>query len=199
MTPDQFCYFTAFEGHRRLASGPLADVALAIKRAEVIAGSPIAIYSDATGRPIDLDLRGSNEEIVGRLSQPTTAPADQAETANAGEPRGRGRPKLGVVAREVTLLPRHWDWLSAQPGGTSVALRKLIDETRRASGDRDRSRAAQDAAYHFMSAMVGDFANFEEAARALFAGDRRRLASLIAGWPDDIRDHIVKLVERILK
>ncbi|MEO6381406.1 MAG: DUF2239 family protein [Nitrobacter sp.] len=198
MTPDQFSHFTAFEGHRRLASGPLADVALAIKRAAPIAGSPIAIYSDATGRPIDLDLRGSNEEVVARLSQPNTAPpADQAETPTAGEPRGRGRPRLGVVAREVTLLPRHWDWLSAQPGGASVALRKLIDETRRASGDRDRSRAARDAAYHFMSAMAGDLANFEEAARALFADDRQRLDGLIAGWPDDIRDHIVKLVERI--
>ena len=198
MTPDQFSHFTAFEGHRRLASGPLADVALAIKRAAPIAGSPIAIYSDATGRPIDLDLRGSNEEVVARLSQPNTESlADRAETPTAGEPRGRGRPRLGVVAREVTLLPRHWDWLSAQPGGASVALRKLIDETRRASGDRDRSRAARDAAYHFMSAMAGDLANFEEAARALFAGDRRRLDGLIAGWPDDIRDHIVKLVERI--
>jgi uncharacterized protein len=198
MTPDQFSHFTAFEGYRRLASGPLADVALAIKNAAPVAGSPIAIYSDATGRPIDLDLRGSNEEIVARLSQPHTAfPADQAETPIAGEPRGRGRPKLGVVAREITLLPRHWDWLSAQPGGASVALRKLIDETRRGSGDRDRSRAARDAAYHFMSAMAGDLADFEEAARALFAGDRRRLDGLIAGWPDDIRDHIVKLVERI--
>ena len=108
-------------------------------------------------------------------------------------PRGRGRPKLGVVAREVTLLPRHWEWLNAQPGGASVALRKLIDESRRASGDRDRLRAARDAAYHFMSAMAGDFAHFEEASRALFADDKRRFAELIAGWPADIRDHIVRL------
>lgn len=117
--------------------------------------------------------------------------------SKSGEPRGRGRPKLGVVAREVTLLPRHWEWLSAQPGGASVALRKLVDEARRANSDRDRSRAARDATYHFMSGMAGDLANFEEAARALFANDRQRLAALIAGWPDDIRDHIVKLVERI--
>ena len=109
------------------------------------------------------------------------------------EPRGRGRPKLGVVAREVTLLPRHWEWLGAQPGGASVALRKLVDEARRASGDTDRARAARDAAYHFMSAMAGNLAGFEEASRALFADDRRRFVGLIAGWPDDIRDHIVKL------
>ena len=93
----------------------------------------------------------------------------------------------------MTLLPRHWEWLGAQPGGASVALRKLVEAARRASGDRDRSRAARDAAYHFMSVMAGNLAGFEEASRALFADDRRRLAGLIAGWPDDIRDHIVNL------
>jgi len=106
---------------------------------------------------------------------------------------GRGRPKLGVVAREVTLLPRHWEWLGAQPGGASVALRKLVEVARRASGDRDRGRAARDAAYHFMSVMAGNLPGFEEASRALFADDRRRFAELISGWPGDIRDHVVKL------
>jgi hypothetical protein len=198
MIHDLTACFTAFEGQRRIASGPLADVALAVKRAGTHTSAPIAIYSDATGRPIDLDLRGSDEEIAARLRQ--ALPVETAEacvTSKPAEARGRGRPKLGVVAREVTLLPRHWEWLSMQPGGASVALRKLVDEARRASGDRDRSRAARDAAYHFMSAMAGNLANFEEAARALFAGDRRRLADLIAGWPDDIRDHIVRLAERI--
>ena len=182
--------FTAFEGHRRLITGTLAEVALAVKRA-VQAAAPVLIFSDATGRSLDLDLRGSDEEIVARLPKPAPEPA--ASDASA-EPRGRGRPKLGVVAREVTLLPRHWEWLNAQPGGASVALRKLVDETRRASGERDRLRAARDAAYHFMSAMAGDLANFEEASRALFADDRRRFAGLITDWPADIRDHIVKLV-----
>jgi len=164
----------------------LAEVALAVKHANDGADVPILIFSDATGRAVDFDLRGSDADVVARLQQP-------AATAATDIPRGRGRPKLGVVAREVTLLPRHWDWLSAQPGGASVALRKLIDETRRTSGDRDRSRTARDAAYHFMSAMAGNLPNFEEASRALFAGDRRRLAGLIAGWPQDIRDHVVKL------
>ena len=180
--------FTAFEGLRRLASGPLADVVLAIRRATQLASGPIAVFSDSTGRAVDLDLRGSDDEVRARLDEP--APPNAApETA----PRGRGRPKLGVVAREVTLLPRHWEWLNAQPGGASVALRKLVDEARRASGDKDRLRAARDAAYHFMSAMAGDFPGFEEASRALFADDRRRFASQIAAWPDDIRDHLVKL------
>ena len=181
--------FTAFEGERRLASGPLAEIALAVKGTTRPAYGPIAIFSDATGRAIDLDLRGSDDEVLARL--PTTSNPSSAETA--GEPRSRGRPKLGVVAREVTLLPRHWEWLNAQPGGASVALRKLVDEARKANGDRDRHRAARDAAYHFMSAMAGNLENFEEASRALFADDRRRFVSLIAPWPADIRDHAVKL------
>lgn len=180
--------FTAFEGPQRLASGPLAHVALAIKGHTRPAAGPIAIFSDATGRAIDLDLRGSNDEVLARLPVDAIAPEP-----NAAEPRGRGRPKLGVVAREVTLLPRHWEWLNAQPGGASVALRKLVEEARRANGDRDRQRAARDAAYHFMSAMAGNLANFEEASRALFADDRRKFTGLIAAWPADIRDHVVKL------
>jgi uncharacterized protein len=181
--------FTAFEGRRRLVTGTLAEVALAVKRAGRAA--PIIIFNDATGRSLDLDLRGSDDEIIARL--PKAAPAPVEPESPASEPRGRGRPKLGVVAREVTLLPRHWEWLGNQPGGSSVALRKLVDEARRANGDRDRQRAARDAAYHFMSAMAGNLANFEEASRALFADDQRRFSGLIADWPSDIRDHIVKL------
>jgi uncharacterized protein len=184
--------FTAFEGQRRLASGVLADVALAVKRAEGSASEAIAIFNDDTGRPIDLDLRGSANDVLARLAT-TSCGGSAADTPPSGGPRGRGRPKLGVVAREVTLLPRHWEWLNAQPGGASVALRKLVEQARRAGGGAERERAARDAAYHFMSAMAGDLAGFEEAARALFAGDRRTFAGLIAAWPVDIRDHVVKL------
>ena len=182
--------FTAFEGVRRLAAGPLAEIAPDIQRAERQASEPIAIFSDATGRAIDLDLRGSVDEMLAWLAASTKKAEEQAPS---NEPRGRGRPKLGVVAREVTLLPRHWEWLNAQPGGASVALRKLVDEARRANGDRDRQRAARDAAYHFMSAMAGNLTNFEEASRALFADDRPRFLALIASWPPDIREHVVKL------
>jgi hypothetical protein len=144
-------------------------------------GTPVFIFDDATGRVIDFDTRGTDAEVVARL-----APA-------AEEPRGRGRPKLGVVAREVTLLPRHWDWLSTQPGGASVALRKLVEQARRSSGDADRRRATQEAAYRFLSAVAGDLPGFEEAARALFAYDRRGFGDRIAAWPEDVRDHAVKL------
>jgi hypothetical protein len=185
--------FSAFAGPKLLASGPLAEVAIAIKIATGAIADPIVIFDNATGKSLDIDLRGSHREVVARLPQPSTAePATEAST----EPRGRGRPKLGVVAREVTLLPRHWEWLGTQPGGASVALRKLVENARRASGDRDRQRAARDAAYHFMSTMAGDRPGFEEASRALFAGDRRRFTELIANWPVDIRDHIVILAFR---
>jgi hypothetical protein len=184
--------FTAFVGQRRLASGPIADVVLAVKRADAWADSPIVIFSDLTGRAVDFDLRGDDQDVLARLA--ATAPAESDDgTEPPSAPRGRGRPKLGVVAREVTLLPRHWEWINAQPGGASVALRKLVDQARRASGDRDRERRSRDAAYHFMSAVAGNLAHFEEASRTLFAGDRRRFAAEIAEWPADIRDHVLKL------
>lgn len=186
--------FTAFIGHQRLASGPLAEVALAVMKASrKVEAEPIIIFDDGNGRSIDLDLRGTEQDIVARFPLPAANLEVPADDLAAPEPRGRGRPRLGVVAREVTLLPRHWEWLGAQPGGASVALRKLVEEARRSSGDRDRSRAAREAAYHFMSTMAGNLPGFEEASRALFADDRRRFGDLIAGWPSDIRDHIVKL------
>jgi len=182
-------HFTVFENDHRVATGPLTEVALVVKSmADRPDASLVLIFDDATGRTIDLDLRGSDAEVVARLQPAPAPPAPAAEP-----PRGRGRPKLGVVAREVTLLPRHWDWLSMQPGGASVALRKLVEEARRRNGDHDRARMARDAAYHFMSTMAGNLPGFEEASRALFASDRHRFAELIASWPPDIRDHIVKL------
>ena len=176
--------FTAFVGSRRLASGPLDQVALAAKKA-VDRGTrqPVLIYNDNTGRAIDIDRRGSDGEILARLAQPPPRSL----------PRGRGRPRLGVVAREITLLPRHWQWLGSQPGGASVAIRKLVEAARRANQHVDQLRQRQEAAYHFMLAMAGNLANFEEASRALFAGDRERFGELVGGWPTDIRDHAVKL------
>ena len=185
--------FTSFAGTRLLASGSLAEVAIAIKIATGVLPDPILVFDNATGQSLDLDLRGSHREIIARL--PLPAPVElKVETPI--EPRGRGRPRLGVVAHEVTLLPRHWDWLGAQPGGASVALRKLVENARRANADRDRRRAARDAAYHFMSAMAGDLPDFEEASRALFADDRAKVEALIAAWPADIREHIVTLAFR---
>lgn len=181
---------TAFSGHRLLAAGALADVALAVKRAMAAGDAAILVYEDRSGRQVDLDLSGDDASVAERHRAP-------AETDSAGPtepaPRGRGRPRLGVVAREVTLLPRHWDWLAAQPGGASVALRKLVEQARRGNEAQERRRACQEAAYHFMSSMAGNLPGFEEATRALYADDRERYARLVADWPQDVRDYAMKL------
>jgi hypothetical protein len=196
--------FTAFEGHRRIASGPLAQVAIAVRRA-LASGSagPFLIFDDQTGRPIDVDMRGSDDEMRARLGAATpnttlapspssAADADGPDKALA-TPRGRGRPSLGVVAREITLLPRHWQWLATQPGGASVALRKLVDAARKTHAAQDATRVANDRAYHFMSTMAGNLTGFEEAIRALFANDARRCQEIIQDWPADVRDHALML------
>ncbi len=178
---------TAFKNGERLASGPLSDVALAVKSAQnAEPTASLLTFDDRTGRVIDLDLRGSDEEIVARLDHVTSDDA-------AAAPRGRGRPKLGVVAREVTLLPRHWDWLGAQPGGASATLRRLVEDAKRTDGGRQDKRQAQERAYCFMSAMAGDLPGFEEAARALFADDRARFGEIIAEWPADISSYACRL------
>jgi hypothetical protein len=178
--------YTAFLEGRRLATGPLREVAVAVLRAQQAhpEAHPL-VFSDASGRSADLDLRGGEEAVAARYT--IVAPTEA--------PRGRGRPKLGVVAREVTLLPEHWDWLTAQPGGASVALRKLVHEARRNGGARDRTRHARDRAYHAMSTLAGDLAGFEEASRALFAGDHERLVAQMASWPEDVRTYVLQLAE----
>src|SRR3954447_2253849 len=188
---------TAFEGFRRIASGELAQVALKTK--EVIdrgEQAPILIFDDVTGEQIEVDFRGTAEEVLKRLAKSS----DVAPTPPDGEaPRGPGRPRLGVVAREVTLLPRHWDWLNGQPGGASVALRRLVEEARRANEGKDRARRATESAYRFVSVVAGNLPGFEESARALFAKDPGRFEELIRGWPQDIRSHLERLVRESLR
>ena len=163
--------FTAFSGASRLSSGSLADIALAVR------DHPGAlIFEDETGRQIDVDSRGTEAEIRARYAPPA---------------KGPGRPKLGVTAREVTLLPRHWDWLAGQPGGASVALRQLVESASRAP--KAARNAARDAAYRFASAMAGNSPGFEEAMRALYAGKRKRFHRQLEDWPPDVRIHLEKM------
>ncbi len=188
-------YCTAFEGARRIASGELREVVLKTKqvidRGERAA---VVIFDDTTSQLIEVDFRGTAVDVLNRLSEPESAGAPRCVEAHVTEaPRGPGRPRLGVVAREVTLLPRHWEWLNSQPGGASVALRKLVEEARRVNGNKDRIRQAQEAAYRFMSAMAGNEPGFEEALRALFAGNRDRFDELVDLWPIDVREHAKKL------
>ncbi|WP_144636620.1 DUF2239 family protein [Bordetella genomosp. 13] len=200
---------TAFDGHRLLSAGELVEVALAVKTAtDMGTPDPVLVFDDATGRVIDLDLRGTKADVVKRLAQPVELPRGRyaskvqddgaAEQDGASsEPRGRGRPKLGVVSREVTLLPRQWEWLSAQPGGASAVLRRLVDQARNdaASRQKQRRRAAQEAAYQVMLAIGGNLPGYEEATRALFADDRARLEACIAQWPADVRAYVLRLAD----
>jgi hypothetical protein len=172
---------TAFDRRRRIATGPVADVARAARlHLDRHPDAQILIFDDHTSEPVEIDFRGTPDDVVARLD-------------HESEPRRPGRPKLGVVAREVTLLPRHWEWLATQPGGASVALRKLVDSARKTSQQRDELRRAQEAAYRFLSAMAGNEPGFEEAIRALFGGHADRFHALTAPWPADIRDHARKL------
>jgi hypothetical protein len=170
--------YVVFEGERRIAAGPKLDVAVAAQARLAEAPEASLLIFDPEGRQVDFDLRGGPWDIALRLGEGDAAP------------RGRGRPKLGVTAREVTLLPRHWEWLAAQPGGASVALRKLVEAARRESEGPDRRRAARDAAYRFASVMAGDRSGFEDMSRALFAGDAEGFAARIAEWPADVAEHL---------
>ena len=187
--------YTSFNGHKRIASGSLKVNALAVKHALASdVPSPLLTFCDQTGQVVEIDIRGSDADTLARLPpegcQLQGNSSALIDSEESGEPRGRGRPKLGVVPREVTLLPRHWDWLAAQRGGASVTLRKLVDEARRASVDRDRQRQMNERAYHYMSTMAGDMAGFEEASRALFANDAAKLHQLTEAWPTDVRDYL---------
>ncbi|WP_089928756.1 DUF2239 family protein [Caulobacter sp. UNC279MFTsu5.1] len=170
--------YVVFEGERRIAAGPKLDVAMAAQARLAEAPEASLLIFDSEGRQVDFDLRGGPWDIALRLGEGETVP------------RGRGRPKLGVTAREVTLLPRHWEWLGAQPGGASVALRKLVEAARRESEGPDRRRAARDAAYRFASAMAGDRPGFEAMSRALFAGDSAGFEARIVEWPSDVAEHL---------
>lgn len=175
-TPDMDCL--AFAGHDLIARGSPRDVLPAVMAASERAsatGQGFLVFDRASGRTVEFDLRGDLETALARL--PTAAPEPK---------RGPGRPKLGVTAREVTLLPRHWDWLAAQPGGASVALRKLVEAAMREAEGPDRARKARDAAYRFMTALAGDLPGYEDAVRALFAGDEAGLERAVAGWPTAI-------------
>jgi len=186
---------TAFHGAKHLATGDLKQVAIAVK--QYFRDAPVdgvLVFDNTRCHVVDIDFRGSLEDVLARCD--TGMSESAAATAITGDTqRGPGRPKLGVVAKEVTLLPRHWEWLGSQPGGASVALRKLVEEARRINVDKDRIRSARECSYRFMSTALGHEASFEEASRALFAGDRQHFAQLIDAWPTDLRDHLKRLAE----
>lgn len=170
---------TAFLDGRKIGEGRPRDVALIVKRAiERDAAAAALVFDDESGRALEFDLRGSQDDVRARL--------------DVEKGRKPGRPRLGVTAREVTLLARHWDWLALQPGGASAALRRLVDRAR-AEGGADLARLAQENAHRFMSAALGDAPDYEEAMRALFACDAERFDELSAKWPADLAAFARKL------
>lgn len=174
---------TVFAHQKIIAHGHLVDVALALAGGD----QPALVLNDQTGMPIDLDLRGDPAEITARYAQAPITP----------EKAGRGRPKLGVVPREVTLLPRHWDWLNDQPGGASAALRRLVESARKENAGQDARRQAQDLAYRVLSALAGNLPDYEEALRAFYADDEARFESLTLSWPTDIRTYVLARVRAV--
>ena len=177
--------YTAFVGDRLRARGAYADIAQVLG-ALAAPVEPVLVFDDVTGAPVDAPPRPEHAALLERGG-------DKAASAAAAPRASPGRPRLGVVAREVTLLPRHWDWLSAQPGGASAALRRLVEQARKSGGPADERRRAAERTYQFMSAIAGHRPGFEEAARALFAGERERFEALTAAWPADVATHAREL------
>lgn len=183
--------YTAFENDKLLVTGNLEDVVLQIrKRLKSHPSLKILVFSDDTGKEMDFDLRGSEKEVLEKLKI-YLSPED------LDEPVGPGRPKLGVIAREVSLLPRHWEWLATQPGGASATLRKLVEEARKSSTTRDTVKQAQERTYKFMTAIAGNLPNYEEALRALYAKDKARFRTQISDWPIDVKDYIKRLSQHV--
>lgn len=192
----------AFAGLQHIASGPLVEVAArAHPWMDHHDTGPVLIFDDLTSHLVEVDFRGSPADVTARFgSMPTDGSSSQEEPAVAeavAEKRGPGRPKIGVVAREVTLLPRHWEWLNQQPGGASVALRKLVEEARKTHADEDRKRKAIDAVHRFLHALAGDLPQFEEVTRAFHAGEHARMTDLMISWPEGVRAHALRLVARV--
>lgn len=185
--------FVAFLSGTLVARGALPVVAKAAKLAlDAGAEHPVQVFDAETGEPWDLDLGGTLADVEAR-HRLDDVPFRQSPTRRAGP----GRPRLGVVAREVTLLPRHWDWLNEQPGGASAALRRLVDAARATHAGRDAVRRAQERSYRFMSYIAGDLPGFEEAARALFARDRLAFRAHIEAWPTDVCAHLLTMAEPV--
>lgn len=169
---------TAFFDERIIARGTPAAVTGAVEEGYSDRLSDVRVFEDGTGRVIDLDIWDAARSAA-------------MSRAGADQPKGRGRPRLGVVAREVTLLPRQWEWLAKQPGGASAAIRRLVDAARKEGQGHGEAR---DAVYRFLTVMGGDRPGYEEALRALYRGEAERFAELIVDWPEDVRRYVDELI-----
>jgi hypothetical protein len=178
----EISHYSAFAADRLIASGELPELLRATKAFLDRNKDPrVLIFEDQTGQQVDFNFQGTLAEVLQR--------------AVPAPPRvGPGRPKLGVVSREISLLPRHWEWLEDQPQGISATLRRLVDEAKKRNPGEQRARRGREAISRFMTAMAGNFEHYEEATRALFAKDSARFAQLIQDWPKDIRSHLLRML-----
>jgi hypothetical protein len=183
--------YTAFDKFNQIAAGSLDEVALQIKHYnKTHSEAQVLLFSDLNGRQIDLDLSGSDRALLDRLRIYTSAPVPSQNTV--------GRPRLGVVAREVSLLPAHWEWLMNQDGGASATIRRLIDEKIKSSTrDNEKIKLAQEATYKFLSSLAGDLPLFEEATRYLYRKDKKNFENSMQGWPRDVVRHAQKLSQDV--
>ena len=196
--------YTAFDGETLLCKGALADVILKIKkRLGKGDNSSALIFNDATGNTMDFNFQGTEKDVLRRLEVFVGGADGKADVntdgkAAAADGAGPGRPKLGVMSREVSLLPRHWEWLASQSGGASAVLRRLVDEARRKTGESPSVKQIQERTYKFLSVMAGNLQGYEEAIRALYRKDAWGFAAHTEGWPRDVKRHAVALADDLL-
>lgn len=193
MKADNSNSYTAFEGTVLLFRGSLKEVVLNIKahlgRSE---NSSVLIFNDLTGKTMDFGFHGSKQDVIKRLEKYTN-------TEEPKEPSGPGRPKLGVVSREISLLPRHWEWLATQSGGASATIRLLVEEARKKSSNISDIKQLQERAYQVMSVLAGDLQGYEEALRALYKRDCKNFFTHVKGWPKDIQKYLSEVTKPIFK
>lgn len=181
--------YVVFQGTRLIARGNMLETALAVYNAyKDKTSAPVVALDSVTSELAEPDLRGGEDGIRARYG----VEADLHET------KTRGRPKLGVTAREVTLLPRHWEWLESNHSGASAKLRELVETAMRASAGKDRQSHAVESLERFTNALAGDLPNAEEVSRAFYKGRMKDVIKLTADWPSDLLEHYIKLVERAL-
>ena len=193
MEPKMDRNYTAFADSRKLAAGNILDVAAKVKKYLMKETKAQILIFDDSSSQVEIDFRGTPENVMRRLENMF---AESAE--DPSKKTGPGRPKLGVTAKEVTLLPDHWEWLARQPGGASVTLRKLVEDAKKKNHGKDLIRQTQETAYKFMTVMAGDLPQYEEAIRALYAGEAKKFEKMISDWPKDIQEHSLHLAKAAL-
>jgi hypothetical protein len=185
--------YTAFEGTTRLFRGTFEEVVLKVKeRLGRAQNSSILIFSDDTGNTMDFNFQGNVKDVLKRLEM-------YVSKHSRGPVAGPGRPKLGVISREVSLLPRHWEWLANQSGGASATIRKLVEDAKKRSSAHTSIKQVQERVYRFMCVVAGDMKGYEEALRALYKSDRKNFLLHIQDWPADVRTHVVGMAQPVFE